>query len=122
SRLTITLYQTLFASLLLTVLALPTWQMPSGPALAATLVMGISGSAGIILMSWAFAVADASVVAPIDYARLPFVAAIGFLAYGEVPGTLAIAGAVVITGAAIFIARREARASRRRATVPDAAA
>jgi drug/metabolite transporter (DMT)-like permease len=122
SRLTITIYQTLFAGLLLTLLALPGWQTPSWPAIGATIVMGISGSAGIFLMSWAFAVADASVVAPIDYARLPFVAIIAFLAYAEVPDTMTIAGAAVITGAAIYLARKEARAARRRAPIPDAAA
>jgi drug/metabolite transporter (DMT)-like permease len=122
SRLTITIYQTLFAALLLTLLALPDWQTPSWPAIGATIVMGVAGSAGIFLMSWAFAVADASVVAPIDYARLPFVAAIAYAAFGEVPDGFTVAGALVITGAAIFIARGEAWAARRRATIADPAA
>jgi drug/metabolite transporter (DMT)-like permease len=114
SRLTVTIYQTLFAAALLTALALPGWQHPGWQTLAATLAMGVSGSAGIFLMSWAFAAADASVVAPIDYARLPFVAIIAFLAFGERPDGMTLLGAVIITGAAIYLARREARADRRR--------
>ena len=114
SRLTITIYQTLFAAAMLLALALPTWVTPSWSAVAATIVMAISGSAGIFLMSWAFAVAEASVVAPIDYARLPFVAIIGFLAFGEVPDAMTLAGGAVIVAAAITIARRETSAARRR--------
>ena len=114
SRLTITIYQTLFAAAMLLVLALPTWVTPSWPAVAATIVMAISGTLGIFLMSWAFAVAEASVVAPIDYARLPFVAIIGFLAFGEVPDAMTLAGGAVIVAAAITIARRETSAARRR--------
>ncbi|MEK9662518.1 MAG: EamA/RhaT family transporter, partial [Alphaproteobacteria bacterium] len=68
--------------------------------------------------SWAFAAGDASVVAPIDYARLPFVAIIAFAAFGEVPDAMTVAGALVITGAAICIARREGRAARRRESAP----
>jgi drug/metabolite transporter (DMT)-like permease len=117
SRLTITLYQTLFAAALLLVLAVPTWVTPSWSAVGATIVMAISGSAGIFLMSWAFAVAEASVVAPIDYARLPFVAIIAFLAFGEVPDAMTVVGGAVIVAAAITIARREAAAQKRRATV-----
>lgn len=113
SRLTVTIYQTLFAALALGALALPTWQPLTPAALAATIAMGVSGSLGIFLMSWAFAAADASVVAPIDYARLPFVAILAFVAFGEVPDALTIAGALVITGAAIYIARREAAMVRR---------
>lgn len=118
SRLTITIYQTLLASAMLTLLALPGWQTPSWQALWATAAMGLSGSLGIFLMSWAFAAADASVVAPIDYARLPFVAVIAWLAFAEVPDGMTIAGAAIITGAAIFIARKEARAG----PVPPSAA
>lgn len=114
SRMTITIYQTLFAAALLTLLALPTWQTPSWQAIAATLGMAVLGTIAIFLMSWAFAIADASVVAPIDYARLPFVALIAYFVFGEVPDALTIAGALVITGSAIFIARREAALQRRR--------
>jgi drug/metabolite transporter (DMT)-like permease len=118
SRLTITIYQTLFAALMLGALALPAWQPLTPAAFFATLAMAVSGSLGIFLMSWAFAAGDASVVAPIDYARLPFVASIAFAAFGEVPDAMTVAGALVITGAAICIARREGRAARRRESAP----
>ncbi len=114
SRMTVTIYQTVYAALLLTVLALPGWQTPSWQAIGATFAMGVLGTVAIFLMSWAFAAADASVVAPIDYARLPFVALIAYFAFGEVPDWLTIAGAVVIIGAALTIARREAMMERRR--------
>jgi drug/metabolite transporter (DMT)-like permease len=60
-------------------------------------------------MSRALAAADATVVAPFDYLRLPIVALIAFLAFGEVPGFWVWLGGGVIAASSIYIARREAR-------------
>src|SRR3546814_15072994 len=70
----ITVYQTRWAALLLTLVALPTWLMPSWQALAWTAAMAALGTAAIFLMARAFELADASFVAPFDYARLLFIA------------------------------------------------
>ena len=77
--------------------------------------MAAMGTLSIFLMSRAFEMADASLVAPIDYSRLLIIAIIGYLAFGEVPDMFTIAGAIVIAGSAIFIVRREAAANRRAA-------
>jgi drug/metabolite transporter (DMT)-like permease len=109
STATITVYQTLWAALLLTLLALPGWQTPSASALVMSVAMAALGTGAIFLMARAFDLADASLLAPLDYARLPFITLIAFFAFGEIPDLFTIAGAVVIVGAAIFMARREAR-------------
>ncbi|MBO6784323.1 MAG: DMT family transporter [Alphaproteobacteria bacterium] len=111
STATVTLYQTIWASLILTLLALPEWQTPSWTATFLSIAMGAMGTAAIFLMARAFELADASLVAPFDYARLPFIALIAFFAFGEVPGVFTVIGAVVIVGAAFYSARREARAT-----------
>ncbi len=119
STATITFYQTIWASLLLTLLALPDWQTPSWTAAWLSIAMGAMGTAAIFLMARAFDLAEASLVAPFDYARLPFIALIAYLAFGEVPGLFTVIGAAIIIGAAFFTARRETRVAAS-ATTPAA--
>ncbi len=68
-------------------------------------------------MTRAYQIADASAVVPFDYARLPFVALIAFVLFGEVPDIWTWVGAAIIAGAAIYIARRESRLARERAGI-----
>jgi drug/metabolite transporter (DMT)-like permease len=60
-------------------------------------------------MARALAAADASLVAPLDYLRLPIVALIAFVAFGEVPGVWVWLGGGVIAASSIYLARRESR-------------
>lgn len=112
STATVTIYQTMWASLLLFLIALPNWQMPSPTALGLSIAMAAMGTAAIFLMARAFELADASLVAPFDYARLPFVALFGFLLFDQIPGLYTILGAVIIIGSAFYVARRETRMAR----------
>jgi len=45
---------------------------------------------------------------PFDYTRLPFIAALAYLLYGEVADIWTWTGAAIIAGSAFYIARREA--------------
>jgi|AntAceMinimDraft_6_1070360.scaffolds.fasta_scaffold11898_2 drug/metabolite transporter (DMT)-like permease len=110
STATITVYQTIWASLLLFLLALPEWQTPSFTALWLSIAMAAMGTAAIFLMARAFELADASLVAPFDYARLPFVALFGFILFDQIPELYTVLGAAIIIGSAFYIARRETRA------------
>ena len=101
---------------MLTLIAIPVWQTPSWQALIFSVAMAALGTLSIALMARAFEMADASLVAPFDYARLPIIALIGFLAFDEVPDLFTVLGGIVITGAAIFTIRREAIVNRRRMT------
>ena len=60
-------------------------------------------------MTRALRVVDASVVAPLDFLRLPFAALAGYLLYAEIPDLWTVIGALVIIGATSFLARSEAR-------------
>lgn len=64
-------------------------------------------------MAKAYALADVSAVLPFDFSRLIFVAAAGFLMFGEVLDLWTAAGAVLIFSATLYTARREARLARR---------
>lgn len=112
STATITIYQTLWSALLLTLIAVPVWVTPTWETLGYSAAMGGLGTTGIIFTSRAFSLAEASIVAPLDYVRLPFIALIGFMAFGEIPDGISVIGALVITASAIFIVRRAAVAAR----------
>jgi len=112
STATITIYQTLWSALLLSLIAIPVWVTPSWETLGYSAAMGALGTTGIIFTSRAFSLAEASIVAPLDYVRLPFIAVVAYLAFGEVPDGISILGALVITASAIFIVRRAAVAER----------
>ncbi|NNE82599.1 MAG: DMT family transporter [Alphaproteobacteria bacterium] len=126
STATITIYQTLWSALVLTVIALTVWVTPSWEMLGVSAAMGVLGTTGIVCTSKAFSMAEASNIAPLDYLRLPFIALIAFFAFGEVPDGLSVIGALIITGSAIYIVRRAAVIDRARRqleekTAPDTA-
>jgi len=69
--------------------------------------LGLLGAIGHIFLTRSFSVADASMVVPFDYARLPFAALIGYFAFGHLSDIYTWIGAGVIAASAIYIARRE---------------
>ncbi len=91
------------------------WQWPSWPILAALAALGLFATLAQLGLTRAFSKAEASAIIPFDYARLPFIAVMAYIAFGEVPSAWTWPGAAVIAGAAIYIARREARVARVRA-------
>lgn len=117
---TVVFYMNLILTPLSFVPALFVWQWPSGAALSMMVGIGLVGSLAHLLLTRAYVHGDASAIIPFDYARLPFVAAIGFLFFGEVPDFWTWVGAAVIAGSAIYIARREAQVARRRGAATPA--
>ena len=69
----------------------------SAPWLA---LVGIAGLTAHFCLTNALSLAPASTVMPVDFARLPVIAAIGALAFGEPIDPLVLAGGAVIAGAA----------------------
>ncbi|MDA1133049.1 MAG: EamA/RhaT family transporter, partial [Proteobacteria bacterium] len=65
-----------------------------------------------LLLTRAMAIVEMSSIAPLDFVRLLFAAGIGFIWFSEVPDIWTAVGAIVITGSAVYIARREALAAR----------
>jgi drug/metabolite transporter (DMT)-like permease len=114
----ITTYMVLLTTPMTLAAALFVWQNPSLGQLGWAALLGAAGSTGHFCMSRALASADATVVAPFDYLRLPTVALIAFIAFGEVPGMWVWVGGAVIAASSIYIAQREARAR----GAPDASA
>ncbi len=109
---TIVLYMNLFLTPLSLVPALFVWQWPSVTTLFYMALLGLLAAAAHIALTRAYKVADASAVLPLDYTRLPFVAAIAFIAFGEVPDLWTWVGAGIIAASALYIAHREMRIAR----------
>jgi drug/metabolite transporter (DMT)-like permease len=114
----IVFYMTLLMTPLSLVPALTVWQMPSWSALGWMGLVGLTANGAHLLLTRAYRIADASAVLPFDYARLPFTAAIGYVAFAEVPDLWTWVGAAVIAAATFYIAHREAAQARRRGTEP----
>jgi drug/metabolite transporter (DMT)-like permease len=106
----ITTYMVLLTTPMTLIAALFVWQNPSLEQLGWAALLGAAGSTGHICMSRALATADATLVAPLDYLRLPIVALIAFIAFGEVPSIWVWIGGGVIAASSIYVAQREGRA------------
>lgn len=116
-----------YFSLTATILSLITlpfgWVWPT-PLEATLLVLaGLLGGVGQILLTSSYREADASLVAPFDYASMIFALAIGYFVFAEIPTWTMLGGAALIVIAGILIIWRESklgleRARQRKATPP----
>ena len=70
--------------------------VPSMTALPYVMVIALCGLLAHFCITSALALAPATVVIPVDFARLPVIAVIGMLAYGEALDIMVLAGAVLI--------------------------
>ncbi len=94
------------------VAALPFWVWPTSEQWGVMAAIGLCGTIGHIAITRGFAAGEASLVMSFDYLRMPFAAAIGWIAFAEVPTLWTFLGAAVIAGSAAYIAHREASLAR----------
>ena len=88
------------------------WQWPAADMLPTLGLMGAVGMAGYMLLSRAYQIADASLIAPFDYSYLPVAALMGYVFWGETPGWHTLTGMVLIIGSGLYLGYRELRQSR----------
>lgn len=82
------------------------WRMPAGRELVLLACVGTLGVAGHLLLARAYAKAEATRLAPLDYTALIWALVFGFLAYGEVPNAWTLLGGALILASAYSVARR----------------
>ena len=117
-------------SAIATVLSLATipfgWAALDGMQAAMLVMAGLLGGVAQIFLTASYRHADASVVAPFDYASMILALAIGWLVFAEVPTLTMLAGATLIVGAGIVIIWRERQLGierrRQRQAIPGAGA
>lgn len=91
------------------------WRWPTPIDLGLLAAMGMIAT----LNQWCYIkgmqIGDAAAMAPIDYTRLVFAAASGFLLFHEIPSLWTAAGSSIVVGSTLFITWREHLATRRSA-------
>ncbi|ESW60769.1 MAG: membrane protein [Rhodobacter sp. CACIA14H1] len=91
------------------------WVWPAPFELALLVGAGLLGGIGQILLTSSYREADASLVAPFDYASMLFALAIGWFVFSEMPTLTMLLGAAIIITAGILIIWRERRLGKDRA-------
>lgn len=95
-------------STLLSLLTVPFgWVIPDGPETVYLILAGLLGGLAQIFLTSAYRFADASVVAPFDYASMLFALMIGYFIFDEVPTGAMLLGAALVIAAGIIIILRE---------------
>jgi drug/metabolite transporter (DMT)-like permease len=119
--LTILFYMTAIQLPLGLVPALPDWVWPSAAMWPWVVVVALTALSAHYCLARAFRLADATVVVPMDFLRLPLIAVIGLFVYGEALQTWVVLGAAIILTAAWLNLRSAQGAGRdsARRTVQD---
>lgn len=91
------------------------WVWPAPLELALLIGAGLLGGIGQILLTSSYREADASLVAPFDYASMLFALAIGWFVFAEMPTVTMLMGAAIIIAAGILIIWRERKLGKDRA-------
>jgi drug/metabolite transporter (DMT)-like permease len=110
---TILFYYSLFVVVALAGVMPFVWVTPRLEDLWLIFFVGVAGSFGQFFLNQAFRYGEVSLLAPLDYSGLVWAALLGFLLWGDIPGTFVWVGAAIIVTAGIYIVRREAMLRRR---------
>ena len=87
--------------------ALPGWVTPTWHDLPWLCCVGVTGTVAQYAITRAVATAEARVIQPLDFIRLPFAAALGWIAFGESSDPWTWTGAAIIFAAATYVLRAE---------------
>ncbi|MGL6212073.1 MAG: DMT family transporter [Paracoccaceae bacterium] len=100
------------------------WVWPTPFETGLLIGAGLLGGVGQILLTSSYREADASLVAPFDYASMLFALLIGYFVFAEVPTLTMLAGAAIVIFAGVLIIWRERqlgleRARQRKSMTPQ---
>lgn len=119
SSVTITSWMVVLMSPMALVPALFVWVWPTPQEWILLVVAGLSGTLGQLAVAQAFRVADMTAVLPIDFTKLIWAAALGYVVFGEVPAVWTWIGGTAIFACGFYIALRERRAKPAGASAPS---
>jgi len=91
--------------------AIPGWVTPGVAELPWVIAVGATGLSAHMCLTRAFVIADATLVVPFDFLRLPLIAVVGMLFYNEPPELAVFLGAAVIFAGTYYSIAAEARRS-----------
>ncbi|MDP3661071.1 DMT family transporter, partial [Phenylobacterium sp.] len=106
---TIAFYFTVAATLV-GLVALPfVWTTPDPLTLLYLVLMGVAGGIGQLMLTQAYRLAPAAIVAPFDYATLLWNGLLGFLVWNELPRVTTVIGGLVVMASGLYVILRETR-------------
>ena len=85
------------------------WVTPTLPQLALLTVVGILGIGGQSLITHGLTMGEATVLVPLDYSRIIYSAALGYLLFNEIPGPWSFAGMALIVACSLYLVLTEKR-------------
>jgi drug/metabolite transporter (DMT)-like permease len=85
------------------------WVTPTLPQLALLTVVGILGIGGQSLITHGLTMGEATVLVPLDYSRIIYSAALGYLLFNEIPGPWSFAGMALIVACSLYLVLTERR-------------
>ena len=109
SALAVVFYMSVVQLPLAFVPALPGWVAPAPVDLPWILAIGAAGLSAHYCLTRAMRIADATLVVPIDFLRLPLIAVVGMLFYGEALEFSIMLGAAMIFAGTYYSVQRESR-------------
>jgi drug/metabolite transporter (DMT)-like permease len=112
---TIVFYFSLNAALLSLVTLPFGWVIPAAGDAAMLVLAGLLGGLGQVLLTSSYRHADASVIAPFEYASMILSLGVGYFVFGEAPTAVVLIGAALVVAAGILIIWREHRLGLKRA-------
>jgi len=118
SALTITLYVSLFLTLFSFLPAAIVWQWPVGVQWFWLFGIALAGTLGQLCLAKAFSFADATLVLPIDFAKIVWGALFGYWFFSETVDSLTWLGAVIVFSGACYLAWRERQLEKESAVKP----
>jgi drug/metabolite transporter (DMT)-like permease len=109
SSATITLYMVSFMTPLSLITAVSVWRWPDLHQVFWFLVVSLFGTAGQLCLAQAFRMADSTAVLPLDFLKLIWGSALGYLVFAEIPDVWVWAGGTMIFASTTYLALRETR-------------
>ena len=100
-------YSAIFGAICYSVYIVFHWNPMSNNALLLTIIIGLFGTAGHLCLIRALTLGEASLVAPFIYTNLLFTTIWGLVLFGNFPDFWAIAGALIIVAAGIYVWARD---------------
>ncbi|WP_237152500.1 DMT family transporter [Oryzibacter oryziterrae] len=83
------------------------WLVPRPMDAAIMVLAGLAGGVGQVLMTQAYRLAEASVVAPFDYANMIWIVLFSYLVFGDLPTLTVVIGSLIVIASGGFVIWRE---------------
>jgi len=112
STATLMVYQSVVVGILAAIPLIWLWKTPDFSQLLFLLSLGLLASAAQWIGVKALRLGEASVLGNIEYTKLIYAAALGYILFREIPDAYTLIGAAIIISSSYYIFRRESRHQR----------